>query len=234
MPAEALVTERHRLHRLPPAPHTGALGQTRVVNTDQTVRFGSVRYSTPPGLIDAQSWCRVAGDELVIVVDLDALAHRPTWAGERRGLIEVARHRLSTPGHPRIDLAHYPDHSQSPDGAPRPPHVKAGTQAEVDFLALGPGAMQWLIEASAAGAVRVRAKMAAAVELAALVGAEAVDAALGVAATAGRFAENDLAAIVSHRATGKPATDLVIADEAYSVQPGTSAWAGFGANGAVH
>lgn len=62
IPAEALVDERGRLHVLPTAPHTMALGQTRSVNTDQTVRFGSVRYSTPPGLV----WVRVAGTEPVI------------------------------------------------------------------------------------------------------------------------------------------------------------------------
>lgn len=74
--------------------------------------------------------------------------------------------------------------------------------------------------------------MAAAVELAALVGAEAVDEALGVAATAGRFAEHDLPSIVAHRAAGASSADLVIADETYSAQPGTSAWAGFGTKGA--
>lgn len=231
VPVEMLAEERHRLHPLPAAPHTAALGQTRVVGTDQTVRFGSVRYSTPPGLVDAEVWCRVTGDELVIVVDLDALTFRPDWVGDRRGLVEVARHRLSTPGAPVIDHAHYPDHPQDPDGAPRPPRIRPRSAAETDFLAIGPGARQWLIEASAAGTVRIRAKMAAAVELATLVGTEQVDAALGVAAAAGRFAENDLASIVTHRATGAPSADLVIADESYSAQPGTAAWASFGTKG---
>jgi hypothetical protein len=85
-----------------------------------------------------------------------------------------------------------------------------------------------LIEAAAAGATRVRAKMAAAVELAALAGRDQVDAALGVAATAGRFAEDDLLAIVRHRAAGAPSAELVVADETHSAQPGTSAWEGFG------
>ena len=70
--------------------------------------------------------------------------------------------------------------------------------------------------------------MAAALELAALVGVEPVDAALGVAAAAGRFADGDLLAIVQHRANGAPITALVVADEQHSVQPGTSAWATFG------
>lgn len=84
------------------------------------------------------------------------------------------------------------------------------------------------MEAAAAGTVRVRAKMAAAVELAALAGRADVDAALGVAAAAGRFAEDDLLAIVRHRAAGAPSAQLVIADESHSAQPGTAAWEGFG------
>lgn len=227
VPSEAVLEERARLHVLPSAPHTVALGQTRQVGADQTVRFGSVRYSTPPGLVDAEVWVRVAGSELVIVADLDALPAAPSWAGGRRGLVEVARHQTSTPGNPRIELVHYPDHPQDPSGAPRLPRPKARTQAETDFLALGDGARTWLIEASAAGTVRIRAKMADAVALAAIVGEPQVDEALGVAAAAGRFAEADLASIVDHRAVGAPSAELIHADEDYSAQPGTTTWAGF-------
>jgi hypothetical protein len=217
------------LHVLPSAPYAAALGETRLVNTDQTVRFGSVRYSTPPGLVGAEVWVRAAGDELVIVADLNALAVRPAWApAPPAGLVEVARHALSTPGRPRIDLGHYPGHPQDPSGAPRPPAPKPTSAAETAFLALGPGAEAWLVEAAAAGTVRVRAKMTAAVELAALAGRAEVDAALGVAAAAGRFAEDDLLAIVRHRAAGAPTAELVVADETHSAQPGTSAWEGFG------
>jgi hypothetical protein len=108
------------------------------------------------------------------------------------------------------------------------PNTKARSQAEKEFLALGDGAQSWLIEASAAGTSRIRAKMVDAVELAALVGADDVDEALGIAAAAGRFADGDVAAIVRHLATGATGADLVIADEAHSAQPGTGAWAGFG------
>jgi hypothetical protein len=229
IPAERLLVERERLHVLPSAPYAAALGETRLVNTDQTVRFGSVRYSTPPGLVGAEVWVRAAGDELVIVADLGSLALRPEWAPARpAGLVEVARHALSTPGRPRIELGHYPGHPQDPSGAPRPPTPRPTNPAETAFLALGPGAEAWLVEAAAAGSVRVRAKMAAAVELAALAGRARVDAALGVAAAAGRFAEDDLLAIVRHRAAGAPSGELVVADEAHSAQPGTSAWEGFG------
>ncbi|MDN5896933.1 MAG: IS21 family transposase, partial [Nocardioides sp.] len=227
VPADALIDERARLHQLPSAPHTMALGTTRVVATDQTIRHGSVRYSTPPGLVDAEVWVRVAGSELVIVADLDQLPLRPPWAGQRRGLVEVARHLTSTPGNPRIELAHYPGHPQDPTGAPRPPQPRARNAAEEAFLGIGEGALVWLREASAAGTVRIRAKMADAVELAAFLGTGRVDHGLGIAAAAGRFAEADLAAIVDHYATHEPVGDLVVLDETYSAQPGTSSWAGF-------
>src|SRR5260370_2598183 len=80
VPAQRLEAERSRLHRLPDAPHTAALGTTRIVNTDQTVRFGSVRYSVPPGLAGAEAWVRAEGDELVVVADPAALPRRPAWA----------------------------------------------------------------------------------------------------------------------------------------------------------
>ncbi len=216
IPADALETEQARMHPVPVEAFTAAAGETRLVNTDQTIRFGSVRYSTPPGLVGTEVWVRVEGEELLITANLDG------------GLVEVARHRLSTPGNPRIDLAHYPDHPQQPDGSPRPPRPRARNRAEEAFLSLGPGAQAWLVEAAATGAQKVRSKMAAAVELAALIGIAPVDAALGTAATAGRFAEGDLLAIVDHQAAGSSAAALVIPDEDASIQPGTSAWATFG------
>ncbi len=123
------------------------------------------------------------------------------------------------------------DHPQEPGGAPKPPIPRARSAAEARFLDLGPGAHAWLIAASAAGTVRIRAKMTAAVELAAFVGADTVDAALAVAAEAGRFAESDLPAIVAHHADA-PSSGNVVADESHSVQPGTGAWAGFGTTAA--
>jgi transposase len=216
IPAEALVIEQQRMHPVPIEAFTAAAGETRLVNTDQTIRFGSVRYSTPPGLVGTEVWVRVEGEELLITAQFDG------------GLVEVARHRLSTPGNPRIDLAHYPDHPQKPDGSPRPPRPRARNHAEEAFLSLGPGAQAWLVEAAATGAQKVRSKMAAAVELAALIGIAPVDVALGTAAAAGRFAEGDLLAIVDHQAAGSSAAALVIPDENASIQLGTSAWATFG------
>ncbi|MEN8654809.1 IS21 family transposase [Streptomyces sp. 21So2-11] len=227
-PASMLDIERTRLHPLPAGPHTLALGESRQVMPDQTVRFGSVRYSTPAGLVGHEAWVRVDGDELVVVCDLAQLHHRPEWLQGPAGLAEVARHQIALPGRPVIDTAHYPDHPQDADGSPRPPRIKPTTDAEKAFLALGPGARSWLREAAAAGTTRIRVKMASAVELAALVSVAEVDLSLGLAATAGRFAEGDLMSIVQHRRDGARPADLVVADEAHSVQPGTSAWSDFG------
>ena len=213
-PADLLAIERGHLHVLPAEPYTAALGLTRTVEPDQTIRLGSVRYSTPRAFVGAPVWVRVAGDEIVIVARTEA------------GLAEIARHARSTPGRPQIDDAHFPDH---PAGrgthSPRPRPVDP---AESAFLALGAGAHAWLIEAAATGASRVRATMARAVELAALVGRERVEVALASAAAAQRFAEADLPSILDHLAGREPGQVLTGADEAFSVQPGTSAWASLG------
>lgn len=195
---------------LPATPHTLALGEDRLVKKDQTISWGGVRYSTPPGWRGQTVWCRTQGEELVVV------------GRGRNGLEELCRHRLSTPGNPSILDQHYPDH---PGGrsvhAPKP---RPRTPEEVAFLSLGEGAHRWLVEAGAAGAGRVRTKMARATQLARVVGPERVDQALGLAAIAGRFAEDDLASIVDHLATAGQPSDLVWADEVHSVQPGTTAW----------
>jgi transposase len=214
VPAQRLAAERQQLHPLPADPYVLALGDERLVNDDQTVRFGSVRYSTPPGHVGQRVWCRVHGTELVIT------------ARAQTGLAEIARHQLSTPGSPRICDEHYPHH---PGGnGPRQPRPRPRTQAEEAFLGLGEGAARWLTEAAAAGAQRVRSKMARAVELAAVVGADRVDEALGLAAITGRFGDHDLAAILDHLAVAGAAGELVTADEAHSAQPGTGGWAAFG------
>jgi transposase len=213
-PDDLLALERAHLHVLPAEPYTAALGETRTVADDQTIRLGSVRYSVPRPFVGTEVWVRVAGDEVVIVARTEA------------GLTEIARHARSTPGRPRIDDAHYGDHPEgrgSRGARPRP--VAPG---EIAFLALGPGAQAWLVEAAAAGASRIRSKMARAVELAALVGRERVEVALAEAAAAGRFAEGDLPSILDYLAGRAPGEASTAPDEAFSAQPGTGAWTGFG------
>ncbi len=213
-PVDMLVEEAVHLHVLPFEAHTAALGETRCVGDDQTIRFGSVRYSTPDGHQGDEVWCRVVGDELAIV------ARMP------KGLTEIVRHRLSTPGNPQILDEHYLHH---PGGnGPRPPKARPKSEAEIAFCAIGEGATRWLVEAAAVGTARARTKMAEAVEVAALVGRHRVEEALGLAAIAGRFGEGDLASILDHLEAGRAGSDLITADEAHSAQPGTTGWEGFG------
>ena len=82
----------------------------------------------------------------------------------------------------------------------------------------------------ASGTNRIRSKMADAVTLAKLHGPDTVDRALGTAAMAGRFRDNDLRSIIDHqqRTTGETPQQR---SEAHSLQPGTSAWARFGVDG---
>jgi hypothetical protein len=69
--------------------------------------------------------------------------------------------------------------------------------------------------------------MADAIALAKLHGAADVDRALGTAATVGRFAEGDLLSILDHQSEHGLA-EPIRRSETHSLQPGTSAWSGFG------
>lgn len=210
-PAEMLAEERARLHPVPAAPFTAALGVTRKVDGLSLVTYEGGQYSVPHELAGQAVWVRQHGGQVVITHAAPA------------GPVEVARHLVTAPGSPRVDDSHYPP---APPGAlGRTP--RARTQAEAQFLAIGDGAGLWLAEAAAAGTSRVRAKMAQAVQLAALHGTAAADRALGQAAAAGRFADGDLAAIVAYQASaaaGEPSR----AGEASSLAQGTGGWARHG------
>ena len=203
-PVEMLAEERQRLHRLPERPYTTVLGETRKVSWTSTISFGGVTYSVPHVLVDESVWVRVDGDEVVVCYCPPA------------GVTEVARHRRGTPGTPVIDDAHYPPR---PDG-PLARRPKPTSAAEVEFLGIGEGARSWLVEAAAAGTSRVKVKMAEAVTLSRLHGAERVDWALGHAATYQRFAEGDLASILAANPPGQRRS----ADDIHSLQTGTAAW----------
>ena len=212
-PAEALVEERARLHRLPDVPFTAAFGVTRrVPDNTPMVSFDAGLYSVPDRLAGSSVWVRRHGEQVVIVhVAAD-------------GPVEVARHAVTTPGNPRVDDAHFPP---APAGAldrsPRP-----RTTGEAAFCAIGAGAGLWLTEAAAAGTQRMRVKMAEAVELARLHGATAVDRALGQAATAGRFADGDLASFLAHQAGSPNHGTTSRASEDHTLAQGTASWAAFG------
>jgi hypothetical protein len=219
-PVEMLTEEQTRLHLLPDDPYTHALGETRRVDTrDRTIRYGSVRYSTPPGFEGREVFCRVQAHELVIA------------AITKQGVAEIARHTLSTPGNPQIADEHYPDHKGHGIHERRP---QAKNAHEAEFLALGEGAEAWLIAAASQGASRVRTKMARAVEMAALVGKDTVDHALRAGAAAGRFGDRDLEDILAYRTTQAPRVTLMRGAgegtfcEEHSTQPGTAGWVGAG------
>ena len=76
---QAFLTGYPHLHVLPADPHAMALGEERLVETDQTIRFGSVRYSTPDGHQGTKVWVRVVGEELVHAVEVALL----------RGMVET-------------------------------------------------------------------------------------------------------------------------------------------------
>lgn len=211
-PAERLAEERQRLHPLPRRPFTAAFGTTRRVNWESTISVEGVRYSVPHELIDTRVWARFHGDEVIV-----------TAVDEHGSAREVARHRQGQPGTPVLDDAHYPPREDKE--ADRTP--KATSAEEAAFLALGPGAASWLVEAGAAGARRVKAKMAQAVALAKLHSAADVDRALGTAAVTGRFAEKDLMSILDYQSVHQQA-EPVRRGEDHSLQPGTSAWSAFG------
>jgi len=228
-PVEMLAAEQTRLHVLPAAPHTVALGVTRVVPPKTPmVSLDGAQYSVPHRLLGQTVWVRVHGlpaqqgpGEQVVVVHVGPA-----------GPVEVARHLRAQPGSPKIDDAHFPP---APAGAlHREPAAR--NAAEAQFLALGQGARLWLTEAAAAGTARMRVKMAQSVALGKLVGTVEVDWALGHAAVHGRFAEADLPSILDHHAGSRPGTGpggatgpVYAASEDHSLTQGTACWASLGA-----
>jgi hypothetical protein len=205
---------------VPIVAHTVAFGLTRTVAAKTPmVAFEGGQYSVPHQLLGEQVWVRTYGvgaSEQVVIVHV----------GDG-GPVEVARHLRATPGSPQLDDAHFPPAPAGLDRVPRP-----RTAAEAEFLALGNGARLWLTEAAAAGAGRMRVKMADAVATAKLVDATAVDWALGHAAVNARFGEHDLASILEHHARTR-AGDLHRAGEDHSLTQGTASWAALGATSAA-
>jgi transposase len=209
IPLEALQEELALLHRIPDSPYTVAFGESRSVGWSSTVSFRGARYSVPHTHCDTRVWVRVVGDEVIIV------------AGEGSEAKEVVRHPSVPPGGASIRDEHYPPRSNPLERRPRPSSL-----SEERFLALGEGAKRYLIEAAAAGARRIEARMAEAVLLASLHGVGPVDEALGLAAIAGRFCQGDLESILVH-AAGAARVRATPPGE-HSLAQGTSTWSTFG------
>jgi hypothetical protein len=213
-PVIRLAEEHRHLHRLPGLPHTICFGETRKVNWQSLISVGGAQYSVPHELVDQRVWARVDGEQLIVV-------HVDGHLGPR----EVARHALTTPGRPSIQDDHYPPR---PEGAlERRP--RARTEQERAFLGLGDGAEAWLIQAAAAGAQRVRRKMAEAIDLSKLHGTDEVDRALQACADAGRFGEGDLASVLVHRQqAGGELVPFPARSEEHSLQRSPRGWKGLG------
>ncbi len=214
-PAVMLGQERERLHPLPAVAHTLCFGETRRVSRQSTVSVGGALYSVPSSLVDERVWARVDGSQLIVV-----------HADGPQGPHEVARHELTTPGQPSIQDEHYPP--RPPGALERKPRAQGSEEAA--FLELGEGAQAWLTRAAAAGASRVRRKIAEAVDLSKLHGQVEVDEALATAATAERFADGDLQAILAHHQNNGKVIPFPArtASEEQTLQRSTQAWEGLG------
>jgi transposase len=212
-PVALLGQEHEHLHRLPRSPHTLCFGQTRKVDRQATVSVGEAIYSVPHELIGERVWVRAETEQLVVV-----------HVDELQGPREVARHPLTTPGRPSINDEHYPPR---PAGAlERKP--RARSEQEREFLAIGEGAQRWLKRAAAEGTPRIRRKMVEAVDLAKLHGAGPVNDALERCASYGRFADGDLASVLTHQQTATVIPLPQRAPEERSLQRSTRSWEGFG------
>jgi hypothetical protein len=179
---------------------------------EPVIQFDGGEYSVPDDYVGQEVWVRQQDDEIVIV-----------HVG-RDGAHEIARWEPTVPGQPRHNPAHF---GPVPEG-PLHRTPKARTPDEAAFLAIGSGAGQWLIAAASVGTARIRTKMIAAIALAKIFGPAPVNHALASAAELGRFADEDLAQLLRHQATAGKG-ELCRVDGARSLQPGTSAWKGFGA-----
>jgi hypothetical protein len=204
-PADRLEAERGLLHPVRTEGFTAVFGVSRAVSWSCTVSWGNARYSVPHAHADTRVWVRADGDELVVTAVGDS------------GPVEVCRHRLVSAGQTSIVEAHYPPRRDPLQRVPR-----AAKPGEAAFLRIGTGASQWLVEAAATGTRGIETKMADAVSLCSIYGADTVDVALGAAAVAGRFAEPDLLSILTRRPTSP--TAAAGRSEQHSLQPGTKAW----------
>jgi len=183
VPAQRLTSERSVLRALRERPAV-ATGERRKVDKCSTIRVASARYSVP---------CRLVGEWVEAALDGDVVR---IFAGGA----EVALHPAHAPGGLSIDDSHYP--------TPPPTGVRAlrpVTATERAFVALGPAAESYLRAAAAAGASRLPRTLDDVLTLTRSHGVEAVVAALTRATVFGRFAADDLRAILAAGAAVPPA-----------------------------
>lgn len=208
-PIDMLAEERARLHPVPTDPYVAALGETRVVTRESVISLGETRYSVPHQLIDQTVFVRVDGDEVIIAPRAATASPRSPATGHRRPANRNSPTSTTRPGGPHgSSTSAEATHSRG-SGVPRAAAGRSGVagQGRGGWHREGPG------EDGLGGRVRRRPRQ------------QEVDAALAVAAGAGRFAEADLASVLRHRRrTGAPARVVVPIAEGHSLQPGTSRW----------
>ena len=200
VPAERLQVELPLLGELPSLrAEFGVRPTTRKVDKLSCVRFASARYSVPNRLIGATVTV-IADDTMLRVIE--------SVTGEVH-----AEHHLVAPGEVSILDAHY-DHPRpdKPSRAARP-----RTQAEMDFLALGPIAEVFLTGAAAAGVTRLSAEIIEILDLGAAHGHDALLAALERAVEFSRWRAGDIRSILATgpagprpRRAGKAFDDAVV------------------------
>jgi transposase len=175
VPLVRLEVERHALRPLPSLRPPLRTGELRTVDRLATVRFGSARYSVPATLVGKKVEVSAVDGEIVV-------AH----AGA-----EVARHLAVAPGEVSIADAHYGGARVRPLRA-----VRAKSDAERRFMALGPAAEAFLRAAAAAGTARLASELVEIASLEAAFGREALIVALERATAYRRFRAADVRAIV--------------------------------------
>jgi transposase len=205
-PCDRLARERAELHPVPAEPYTLAFGETRTVSWSSLVAYQGARYSVPNHLAGTVVLVRRTGDEVVLV------------AVGPKGAQEVARHRAASRGQMVVTDDHYPPRRATPER-----QATATNAREEAFLAIGEGARRYLAEMAAGGVRGITERMDDALALARVTEPGLLDEVLGIAALAGRFEPGDLDSILSVR----PSPLRRIGEE-HSLQPGTSAWEGFG------
>jgi transposase len=180
IPAGRLERERLLLGELPSLrPEFGARSASRKVDKLSCVRFGSARYSVPARLI---------GATVVIAVHGNSIRVLEPFTGE-----VAAEHQLVAPGETSIADEHYG--SARPDKPRRAPRPR--TDAEKQFLALGPAAAAFLAGAAAAGVSSLGREIGQILTLRAAHGDEALVAALQRAVRFRRWRADDVRSILA-------------------------------------
>jgi transposase len=179
VPADRLESERDLLSGLPSLRPRLDRATFRKVDKLSCVRFGSARYSVPNRLIGAQVEVLTADGKVRVVEPV---------TGEL-----VAEHCLVAPGETSVVDDHYG--SSRPDRPRRAPRPR--TQAERDFLALGPVAEAFLTGAAAAGVNKLGTEIADVLTLERSHGRDALLAALERAVTFGRWRAADVRSILA-------------------------------------